>query len=218
MALTAGGPTRRTRGLILHALFRRALRHSGSPRSSISWRRAGRRRPAPLDAPRLPIAIAGVVFNIAPAAIRVPVQRRAGPQDRVDLAYVWPDLTPAGSPRRPVSLARLFVTIEASQSTHAAVGAAQVDLSALCRDAVGVWAGRPRHRGVPRRHAVPGRRPALRSGVAGPLSGAMQPQPRRADARHVPLRAARRRGRRSPSAFRATGSTDWQAVATRPTG
>ena len=71
--------------------------------------------PAPLDAPRLPIMVAGVVFNIAPAAIRVPLQRRAGPQDRVDLAYVWPDLTPPDS-HVTGSLARLFVTIEASRS------------------------------------------------------------------------------------------------------
>ena len=55
---------------------------------------------APVDAPRLPISIAGVVFNIAPAAIRFPVQRRAGPQDRVDLAYVWPELRPPDSHAR----------------------------------------------------------------------------------------------------------------------
>jgi hypothetical protein len=72
--------------------------------------------PAPLDAPRLPIVVAGVVFNIAPAAIRVPLQRRTGPHDRVDLAYVWPDLTPPDS-HVAGSMARMFVTIEASQST-----------------------------------------------------------------------------------------------------
>ena len=72
--------------------------------------------PAQADAPPLPIVVAGVVFNVPPGAIRIPVQRRAGPQERIDLAYRWPDLTPpdshsAGAPDR------LFVTIETSQAT-----------------------------------------------------------------------------------------------------
>ena len=116
MALTAGGPTRRARGPILHAVLFGALAVVGiaaivyllMPRWSVEQ--------APVDAPRLPISIAGVVFNIAPAAIRFPVQRRAGPQDRVDLAYAWPDLDPPDS-HAGVSMARLFVAIEPAQST-----------------------------------------------------------------------------------------------------
>jgi hypothetical protein len=119
MTLLAGGrnPARRgRRGPILHALFLAAFAALGialivyllAPR----WAEA----PAPLDAPRLPIVVAGVVFNIAPAAIRVPLQRRAGPQDRVDLAYAWPDLTPPDS-HIGGSVARMFVTIEPSRST-----------------------------------------------------------------------------------------------------
>ena len=50
--------------------------------------------PVTLDAPSLPITVAGVTFNIEPAAIRMPVQRRPGTQERVDLAYLWPSLTP----------------------------------------------------------------------------------------------------------------------------
>ncbi|MBI1204976.1 MAG: hypothetical protein GC182_20935 [Rhodopseudomonas sp.] len=50
--------------------------------------------PVALDAPSLPISIAGVAFNIEPAAIRIPLQRRAGSLTRVDLAYLWPSLTP----------------------------------------------------------------------------------------------------------------------------
>ena len=46
------------------------------------------------DAPALPITVAGVAFNLPPAAIRVPVQRRPGAQERVDLAFVWPSLEP----------------------------------------------------------------------------------------------------------------------------
>ena len=49
--------------------------------------------PVALDAPSLPIVVAGVAFNIEPAAIRVAVQRRPGAQERVDLAYLWPSLS-----------------------------------------------------------------------------------------------------------------------------
>ena len=38
--------------------------------------------PVGADAPALPITIAGVTFNVPPAAIRVPVQRRPGAQER----------------------------------------------------------------------------------------------------------------------------------------
>src|SRR6516225_9628033 len=41
------------------------------------------RWPTPrLDAPALPITVAGVAFNLPPAAIRVPVQRRPGARAR----------------------------------------------------------------------------------------------------------------------------------------
>jgi hypothetical protein len=78
--------------------------------------------PVAPDAPALPITVAGVLFNVPPAAIRVAVQRQPGPHDRVDLAFVWPSLTPP-TPQPPVKLEngqiaepvsasdRLFVTI-----------------------------------------------------------------------------------------------------------
>ena len=72
--------------------------------------------PAPTDVPPLPIVVAGVVFNVPPAAIRIPMQRRAGPQERIDLAYVWPDLTPPDG-SADASMPRLFVTIESAQPT-----------------------------------------------------------------------------------------------------
>ena len=50
--------------------------------------------PVALDAPSLPIIVAGVMFNIEPAAIRMTVQRQPGTQERVDLAYLWPSLMP----------------------------------------------------------------------------------------------------------------------------
>jgi hypothetical protein len=83
------------------------------------------RWPAPLaeDAPALPITVAGVTFNVPPAAIRVAVQRRAGPQERIDLVYLWPSLSPpdpkaslaqaGGAP----ALDRMFVTIAGADGT-----------------------------------------------------------------------------------------------------
>jgi hypothetical protein len=42
----------------------------------------------------LPVTVAGVAFNLPPGAIRVPVQRRPGAHERVDLAFLWPSLEP----------------------------------------------------------------------------------------------------------------------------
>ncbi len=79
--------------------------------------------PVALDAPSLPIVVAGVNFNIEPAAIRRAIQRRPGAEDRVDLAYLWPSLTPpdpqakpsVGQPADPNR--RLFATIAAGDTT-----------------------------------------------------------------------------------------------------
>ena len=76
-----------------------------------------------LDAPALPIIVAGVYFNIEPAAIRMAVQRRPGTQERVDLAYLWPSLTPPDPAIQPTLGApvdpneRLFVTIASGDGT-----------------------------------------------------------------------------------------------------
>jgi hypothetical protein len=48
----------------------------------------------PPGAPALPITVAGTPFNVPPAAMRVPLQRRAGAHERVDLAFLWPSLEP----------------------------------------------------------------------------------------------------------------------------
>jgi hypothetical protein len=85
-------------------------------------------RPVPLDAPAIPITVANVLFDVPPAAIRAAVQRHPGPHERVDLAFLWPSLTPpqpdgkgadqaaaendGGTVAKPVdTTARLFVTI-----------------------------------------------------------------------------------------------------------
>ncbi len=79
--------------------------------------------PVTLDAPSLPIVVAGVAFNIEPAAIRMAVQRRPGTQERVDLAYLWPSLTPPDPALKPTVGApvdfneRLFVTIATGDGT-----------------------------------------------------------------------------------------------------
>ena len=79
--------------------------------------------PVTLDAPSLPIVIAGVTFNIEPAAIRQAVQRHPGTQARVDLEYRWPSLLPPDrttklDPRKPLDPdRRLFVTIAVADGT-----------------------------------------------------------------------------------------------------
>ncbi len=50
--------------------------------------------PIPLNAPAIPITVANVLFDVPPAAIRAAIQRHAGPHERVDLAFMWPSLTP----------------------------------------------------------------------------------------------------------------------------
>ena len=79
--------------------------------------------PVGIDAPPLPITVGGVTFNVPPAAIRVPVQRRPGTQERVDLAFAWPSLeppvanakpappAPGAEPVKAPALERIFVTI-----------------------------------------------------------------------------------------------------------
>jgi hypothetical protein len=88
--------------------------------------------PVGLDAPPLPITIAGVTFNLPPAAIRVPVQRRPGAHERVDLAFVWPSLEPPDPNAKPPAptpgttgtvpaptpaFERIFMTIAAAGDT-----------------------------------------------------------------------------------------------------
>src|SRR5262249_53716719 len=83
------------------------------------------------DAPTVPITVAGVAFNVPPASIRVPVQRRPGAHERVDLAFLWPSLAPPDpaaqtvppapgkSPVAAKALDRLFVTIAVAGDTLA---------------------------------------------------------------------------------------------------
>jgi hypothetical protein len=89
-------------------------------------------KPVVLDAPALPITVAGVLFDVPPAAIRAAIQRHPGQQDRVDLAFDWPSLAPAkpdDKEKSPLNAEnavaaataaedkRLFVTIAALSAT-----------------------------------------------------------------------------------------------------
>ena len=164
--------------------------------------------PVALDAPALPITIAGVAFNVPPAAIRMPVQRRPGAQERIDLAFMWPSLKPADTAPKPGARrgprgrrrhadARSHLHHHrARRRRHGAGRARAHDLSALCRRRAGVRPDRPRGARVPGRHALSGRGSDLRCSDAGELPGPLHPQRRRRHARHLSLRAARRgRGR-----------------------
>ena len=83
--------------------------------------------PVASDAPSLPIVIAGVTFNVPPGAIRRPVQRRPGTQERVDLVFLWPSLQPPATAVEAVphggaagtasaeAVERVFVTLAGSE-------------------------------------------------------------------------------------------------------
>jgi hypothetical protein len=47
-----------------------------------------------VDAPAMPVTVAGVLFNVPPAAIRAAVQRNPGAHERIDLVFLWPSLAP----------------------------------------------------------------------------------------------------------------------------
>jgi hypothetical protein len=76
-----------------------------------------------VDAPTLPITVNGVNFSIPPASIRNKVQRKAGTQERVDLVFLWPSLTPpdpaakANPALSPQSVDRVFLTVAALGNT-----------------------------------------------------------------------------------------------------
>src|ERR1700739_4860116 len=48
----------------------------------------------PSDPSRLPVSVGGTLFNVPTMAVRMKIQRHSGPQERVDLAFNYPSLTP----------------------------------------------------------------------------------------------------------------------------
>jgi hypothetical protein len=80
-----------------------------------TWRASSQSDPS-----RLPITIGSALFNVPAKAIRMRMQRRAGPQERIDLAFAYPSLLPpepqahltADSVEdRPVPIERMFLSI-----------------------------------------------------------------------------------------------------------
>jgi hypothetical protein len=48
---------------------------------------------------KLPVSVGGTVFNVPTAAIRMKIQRHSGPQERVDVDFLYPSLEPPGAPK-----------------------------------------------------------------------------------------------------------------------
>jgi hypothetical protein len=48
---------------------------------------------------RLPVSVGGTLFNVPTAAVRMKIQRHTGPQERVDLSFVYPSLEAPEAPK-----------------------------------------------------------------------------------------------------------------------
>lgn len=51
------------------------------------------------DPGRLPVSIGSTLFNVPTDAVRMKIQRRTGPQERIDLAFDYPSLAPPAAPK-----------------------------------------------------------------------------------------------------------------------
>ncbi len=142
-------------------------RGSASPPARSRWSPICCGRPGERDASsdpaRLPVSVGGTLFNVPTAAIRMKIQRHSGPQERVDLYFVFPSLEPPDAPKhvsadtveekvQPID--RIFLSISAHHDTLAPDTRVAHDLSALSR--AGLDAGRRRtdDARVPRRLAL----------------------------------------------------------------
>ncbi|WP_458760453.1 hypothetical protein ACSVBT_06545 [Afipia sp. TerB] len=52
------------------------------------------------DPDSLPVTVGNTLFNVPTKAIRMRLQKRTGPQERVDLAFIFPSLEPPAAPKR----------------------------------------------------------------------------------------------------------------------
>ncbi|MBR0845307.1 hypothetical protein JQ607_34400 [Bradyrhizobium liaoningense] len=48
---------------------------------------------------KLPVSVGGTLFNLPTSAIRMKIQRHSGPQERLDLDFLYPSLEPPGAPK-----------------------------------------------------------------------------------------------------------------------
>jgi hypothetical protein len=51
------------------------------------------------DPGQLPVSVGATLFNVPTEAVRMKIQRHSGPQERIDLAFDYPSLTPPAAPR-----------------------------------------------------------------------------------------------------------------------
>ncbi|RJF68638.1 hypothetical protein [Rhodopseudomonas palustris] len=73
------------------------------------------------DPDRTPVSVGDTLFNVPTKAFRVKFQRHSGPQERVDLAFMYPSLLPPEKPKRATPedveefhpIDRIFVSIAA---------------------------------------------------------------------------------------------------------
>jgi hypothetical protein len=76
---------------------------------------------------RLPVSVGATLFNVPTASIRRKIQRHTGPQERVDLSFLFPSLEPPEAPKhvnadtvekvQPID--RIFLSISAHHDTLA---------------------------------------------------------------------------------------------------
>jgi hypothetical protein len=71
---------------------------------------------------RLPVSVGGTLFNVPTASIRMKIQRHTGPQERVDLSFLYPSLDAPAAPKHVTAdtveeamqpIDRIFVSIAA---------------------------------------------------------------------------------------------------------
>ena len=131
----------------------------------------------PLDAPTVPVTVAGVLFNVPPAAIRAAVQRHPGAHERLDVVFLWPSLSPPGqnfettavppsteggdSVPSPRTDDRLFVTIAGLDGVLAPDVRLRTIYPRYIEAEAAPGPGWSRHCAVSRRHALRRRGPCL---------------------------------------------------------
>jgi hypothetical protein len=77
---------------------------------------------------RLPVSVGATLFNVPTTAVRMKIQRHTGPQERVDLSFLFPSLEPPETPKhisadtveeKPQPIDRIFLSISAHHDTLA---------------------------------------------------------------------------------------------------
>jgi hypothetical protein len=72
-----------------------------------------------IDPTRLPVSVGGTLFNVPTKAVRLKVQRHSGPQERVDLSFLYPSLDVPEPQQVVPPIDRIFVALSAHHDTLA---------------------------------------------------------------------------------------------------